>query len=127
MTEVAAYTPNVAVVTGAAQGIGKTIALRLADDGFDLALADLATQQDKLDGLVNEILSKGRKAISVQTDVTKEQDVMFLIERTVHELGGVDVVSNSASSRFGRRLIDCYAYLDDCKRRSCRALHVPPE
>ena len=105
MTEVAAYTPNVAVVTGAAQGIGKTIALRLADDGFDLALADLATQQDKLDGLVNEILSKGRKAISVQTDVTKEQDVMFLIERTVHELGGVDVVSNSASSRFGRRLI----------------------
>ena len=61
MADISDYTPNVAVITGAAQGIGKAIALRLADDGFNVVVADLISQQDKLDLLVKEVILKGRK------------------------------------------------------------------
>lgn len=93
MADIADYTPNVAIVTGSAQGIGRAIALRLADDGFDIALADLSSKQESLDSAAEEIKSRGRKVIIVPTDVSKEQEVVNLIDQTVKELGGVDVVS----------------------------------
>ncbi|THH27601.1 hypothetical protein EUX98_g6587 [Antrodiella citrinella] len=96
MADIADYTPNVAVITGAAQGIGRTIALRLAEDGFDIALGDLPSQQAKLGTVIEEITAKGRKAIIVHTDVTKESDVEQLIEQTVQRLGGVDVMIANA-------------------------------
>ncbi|TCD65278.1 hypothetical protein EIP91_002840 [Steccherinum ochraceum] len=102
MAEIGPYTPHVAVITGAAQGIGKATALRLADDGFDIAIADLPSKQEQLDQTVNEILRKGCKVIAVPTDVSKEHDVMFLIQRTVRELGGIDVmVANAGIFRLG--------------------------
>ena len=65
---------------------------------FDIAAADLQSKQDKLDSLAKEITATGRKAVAVPTDVTKEGEVMKLIELTVQELGGVDAVRLSLSS-----------------------------
>lgn len=86
-------TSRVAIVTGAAQGIGRAIALRLADDGLDVAVADLPSQQKELDSLVEEItVGKKQRALAVVGDVTKEVDVQHVVNMTVAQLGSLDVV-----------------------------------
>ena len=83
---------NVALVTGAAQGIGKAIALKLADDGLDVALNDLESKISELESVKTEIEAKGRKSIVLKGDVSSEADVIFIFESLVSQLGGVDVV-----------------------------------
>ncbi|TCD65277.1 hypothetical protein EIP91_002839 [Steccherinum ochraceum] len=96
MADIGDYTPKVAAITGASQGIGKAIALRLADDGFDIALSDLGIKQDQLNVVAEEIKAKGRKVVVVATDVTKEEDIVTLVEKTASELGGLDVMVANA-------------------------------
>jgi len=87
-------TNKVALVTGAAQGIGRGIALRLAKDGFDLTLVDL--KEDKLEAVAKEIEALGRKATTFAADVSKRDDIYAAIEYTEKELGGFDVIVNNA-------------------------------
>lgn len=94
--QVATYTPNTAIITGAAQGIGRAIAVRLAEDGFDVTVNDVAEQAEKLNGVVATIRAKGRKALAVLGDVSVEDDVKQLVEKTVEELGGLDVMVANA-------------------------------
>jgi len=96
---------RVAVVTGAARGIGKSIALRLADDGLDVVVNDLSDQKELLEALVEEIQKKGRRAVAFCGDASEEQDVKTMVDKAVEELGGVDVVS---STIIGSDLIFCY-------------------
>ncbi|OYR09192.1 acetoin reductase [Brucella grignonensis] len=87
-------TARVALVTGAAQGIGRGIALRLAKDGFDIALVDL--KADKLEAVKKEVEALGRKASTFSADVSKRDDVYAAIEHAEKELGGFDVIVNNA-------------------------------
>lgn len=84
---------RVAIVTGGAQGIGRAIALRLASDGLDIAVDDLPSKSQLLENVVNEIKNLGRKCISLTYDVTKENDVIAMVDDTVAQLGRLDVVS----------------------------------
>lgn len=97
---------RVALVTGGAQGIGRSIALRLAKDGLKVAVADLPSKRQQLDDVVSEL---GRshnngpgepQALAVTADVTSESDVRAMIASTVESLGGVDVVRNCRSLRY---------------------------
>lgn len=81
-----------AIVTGSAQGIGRAISLRLADDGFDVAVNDIPTNQSALESLVKEIEVRGRKAIAVPADVSQEAQVKEMVAKAVKDLGGLDVV-----------------------------------
>ena len=100
MTTVTVSQTRVAVVTGAAGGIGESIALRLADDGLDVAVNDLPDHKELLEGVVEEIQKKGRRAVVICGDASEEQDVKALIDKTVEELGGVDVVSPTITAVF---------------------------
>ncbi|SJK99226.1 related to Diacetyl reductase [(S)-acetoin forming] [Armillaria ostoyae] len=89
---------GVAVVTGAAQGIGKAIALRLADDGFDVAINDISLDAKitKLREVQAEIIQKGRRCSIFPGDVSNEEDVKRMVEGAVHTLGGLDVMVANA-------------------------------
>ncbi|GJJ10000.1 hypothetical protein Clacol_004226 [Clathrus columnatus] len=85
-----------AIVTGAAQGIGKAIAIRLAKDGYDMALNDVPGKEDLLHTLADEIISQGRKSTIIIADVTNEKSVVEMIKRTVSELGILRVMVANA-------------------------------
>lgn len=85
-------TTKVALVTGAARGIGRAIALRLAEDGLDVAVNDLPNTPE-LEDVVREIENKGRRSLAVPADVSLEEDVEKVIQQVVQKLGGLDVVS----------------------------------
>ncbi|PPQ88743.1 hypothetical protein CVT25_008550 [Psilocybe cyanescens] len=89
--------PRVAVVTGASRGIGRAIALRLAKDGYDLALNDLPSNQSQLDKVGSEIVEHiGRRALVLTGDAAVEEDVKILVNKTAEDLGGVDVMVANA-------------------------------
>jgi NAD(P)-dependent dehydrogenase (short-subunit alcohol dehydrogenase family) len=89
-----ALTTKVALVTGAARGIGRAIALRLARDGLDVAVNDKSSSHE-LDGLVQEIQSKGRRSLAIPADVSSEPEVENTIRKVVQDLGSLDVVGSS--------------------------------
>ena len=80
-----------AIVTGAANGIGRAIALRLASEGARVALADV--NEDDAQAVAAEI--EGETLVH-KTDVTRDGDVEALVGRTVSEWGGLDVMVNNA-------------------------------
>lgn len=87
------YIPRVAIVTGAVQGIGYAIARRLAESGIDVAVNDISAKSDRIDVIVSEIRSLGRRALGIPGDVSDEEDVKQIVKRTAEELGSVDIVS----------------------------------
>ncbi|KAJ6516904.1 NAD-binding protein [Mycena vitilis] len=87
---------GVALITGAAQGIGKGIALRLADDGYDVAVNDIPSNSENLDALVEEIKSKGRTSSKHIADVSQDAEVRGMVEQVVERHGGLDVMIANA-------------------------------
>lgn len=87
---------KVALVTGAAQGIGEGIALQLARDGFSVAVADLAGQQDKGNGVVQQIEGIGQKAVFVPIDVADKASFDQAVDTAAEQLGSFDVLVNNA-------------------------------
>jgi NAD(P)-dependent dehydrogenase (short-subunit alcohol dehydrogenase family) len=90
----APVTTKVALVTGAARGIGRAIALRLAEDGFDVAVNDLPNTPE-LNEVLREIENKGQRSLAIPADVSLEPDVLKMIQNVVEKLGSLDVVSSS--------------------------------
>src|SRR5271169_4262087 len=85
---------RVAVVTGASRGIGKALAIRLAQEGADVVVASKSEQStERLPGSIHEtadaIRATGRRALAIPTDVRDEDAIRNLVERTVAELGRI--------------------------------------
>jgi NAD(P)-dependent dehydrogenase (short-subunit alcohol dehydrogenase family) len=106
-----ALSEKVALVTGAARyrGIGRATALRLAQDGADVAVSGSARDPSSfpkheqemnwrgLDSLVEEVEGLGRRCISIECDVSIKGQVESMIDRTISELGGIDILVNNAA------------------------------
>jgi len=84
-----------AIVTGASRGIGRAIALRLAQDGFAVAV-NYASRAADAEAVVQEIEAGGGRAIALQGDVAQADDCMRLFDETEKAFGAVDVVINNA-------------------------------
>ena len=93
---------RVALVTGGAKRIGRSIALRLSSDGADMVVNYLSSQPDA-ESLVREIEAKGRKAIAVQGDVAQRADVQRLFEAVEANFGRLDILVNNAAIFFAAK------------------------
>ena len=91
---------RVAIVTGAGQGIGRGIAVGLAEAGADVVLA--ARTETDLEEVAALVRERGRRALVVPTDVTEAAALERLVERTVAELGRLDVLVNNAGGTMPR-------------------------
>lgn len=100
---------KIALVTGAAQGLGRAMALALASAGANLVIADI----NEKNGLKtsNEIESMGQKSVFIKTDVSKKKDVENLLKNTLDHFGKLDIAVNNAgvTSRYINKLVE----LDD--------------
>jgi meso-butanediol dehydrogenase / (S,S)-butanediol dehydrogenase / diacetyl reductase len=85
---------KVALVTGAGQGIGRAIALRLAKDGFDVAINDI--NHDTIRQVSLEIEQLGRSSLVVPADISNRNEVFSMVDRVVHRFGQLDVMVSNA-------------------------------
>lgn len=83
------------IVTGASRGIGRAVAIRLAKDGFAVAV-NYAGNATKAEEVVTEIKSNGGHSIAVQANVANAADVEHLFKETIDTFGGINVVVNCA-------------------------------
>ncbi|MGH8041868.1 MAG: 3-hydroxybutyrate dehydrogenase [Rudaea sp.] len=100
---------KIALITGAASGIGKRIAEVLADNGAHIAIADI--NQNAADAAAADIRKRGVKATAVLMDVTREDQVEAGVDKVVKDLGGVDVLVSNAGIQIVNPIED-FAFAD---------------
>ena len=86
---------KIAIVTGGAAGIGKAIALAFADEGADVAIADV--QIDKANAVVEQIEDKGQRALAIRCDVGDSAQVDGMVAQVARDLGGLHILVNNAA------------------------------
>lgn len=99
-----ALSGKVALVTGAGRGIGKAIALALAKAGADVCVT--ARTESQINETAQEIRKMGRKALAVPADATNAAAVATVVEKTVAELGGLQILVNNAGMEMPKTLMD---------------------
>ena len=86
----------VAVITGSARGIGAAIALRLAKDGFDIALNDVSEKSFENNDIMDQIKAVGVKCEKFIADVSKADQVEAMVKAVKEQFGSIDVLVNNA-------------------------------
>ena len=87
-------TGKVAIVTGSGQGIGRAIALKLAEVGATVVVNDIS---EALEAVAEEIKTKGSKAKAIQTDISDHEQVKRMVAQTVNEFWQIDILVNNAA------------------------------
>lgn len=88
-------TSKVALVTGASRGIGRAIALELANKGYMIAI-NYSGNQAKAEEVAEEIKKRGQQAIVIKADVSNETEVKEMVSKVIKEWGSLDVLVNNA-------------------------------
>src|SRR5215211_6426742 len=96
MSELGPLEGKAALVTGASSGLGRATAITLAHSGADVAL--VARSAEELQSAKEEVSKTGRRALTLPTDLAKEEETSATVERTVEALGHIDVLVNAAGT-----------------------------
>ena len=96
------FKDKVAIVTGAASGMGLLTAQRLAEEGAKVVLTDV--NKDAVDAAAEEIRKKGGEAVGLQVDVRSYEQVKDAVALAVEKYGSVDILLNSAGGCSSRRM-----------------------
>jgi NAD(P)-dependent dehydrogenase (short-subunit alcohol dehydrogenase family) len=95
---------QIAIVTGAASGIGRAIAMRLSREGAAIVGADL--NENATEKLIQEIKSLGRRGLALQADVSIEEDVERMVKESRENFGQIDILVNNAGTGSVGLIID---------------------
>jgi dehydrogenase/reductase SDR family protein 4 len=95
-----------AIVTGGRRGIGRAIALALAEAGADVVLGDRVVDDGELEAVAAEIKKRGRRSLAIQADITQKADVDSLVQKTLAELGSIDILVNNAAMNIRAPLLE---------------------
>lgn len=97
---------KLAIVTGGRRGIGRAIALAMAEAGADVALCDRVTDDGELAAVAEEIQRLGRRALAVKADVTRKVDVDNLVQVVTGEFGTIDILVNNVAMNIMAPLLE---------------------
>jgi 2-deoxy-D-gluconate 3-dehydrogenase len=101
MTDLFSLAGKVAIITGGNGGIGKALALSLASAGADVVIA--ARNKTKTQSAIQEISQKtGRRIEGIETDVLQERQILAMVEKAAHLLGGIDILINNSGIAEGK-------------------------
>ncbi|RSM19155.1 hypothetical protein CDV31_002076 [Fusarium ambrosium] len=106
--------PRTVIVTGSARGIGKAIALRLAEDGYDVCINDIQANKAGIDEVVSEIQKLGRRAYGHVADVSDLAQVEEMVAASVRELGPLTTMVANAGIAQVKPILDVTT--DDLRR-----------
>ncbi len=99
------FAGKVVLITGGGRGIGKSIALRFAAEGADVAV-NFFRKREPAEETVKEIQALGRRAVAIKADVGDDDDLQRLIHEAAEKLGGLDMVVNNAASGYNRPVME---------------------
>lgn len=95
-----------ALITGGDSGIGRAVALLYAREGADVAITCLPQETSDADDIREEIQSLGRKCITIIGDLSEESFCKMVVEQTVHDLGGIDILVSNAAHQMRKESIE---------------------
>ena len=87
---------KVAIITGGAKGMGKGMALKFADEGCHVAIADISLKD--AEETLSEILKKGREGLAIECDVTNSKQVGDMVNKVISKFGKIDILVNNAGT-----------------------------
>ena len=92
---------QVAIITGASRGLGRAIAIKLADEGANLLI--VARGMEGLEETKKQIEAQGGRAMVARVDTSKEEDIRMMADMALKELGGIDILVNNAAIGIDRK------------------------
>jgi len=97
---------QVGIVTGAANGIGKELAIGLAQAGADIVIGDLPAQREQAEDTARQVRCAGRQALVLDLDVTDLASIEAVVSKTVAEFGKLDFIVNNAGINIRKPVLD---------------------
>jgi NAD(P)-dependent dehydrogenase (short-subunit alcohol dehydrogenase family) len=95
---------RVAIVTGASRGLGKSMAMALAEVGADIVL--VGRDRERLEGASKEIADFGVKTLPVVADVTRTEEAEAVVSRTLEKFGKIDILVNNVGTYIGKPIVE---------------------